>query len=257
MLLVGLAPLSRGTSIAIKLERDRIFLAADTRESRSAGVANQDTSEFRNDFCKIVPLGKIGFAVTGHADYHASGPGDALRDWDARDDARTVNSQYPDNITSMSDEWGRRAGLHYLSFYRVDANRVRGLAAMNSANLIVEGIFVGWKSKREPITRAEDIFFDPGAVGGIQAHYTEFAFSELPFSTNDTTAELIKGQTERAKAVAARWAKEGTHVAKSQRDWQYLEFLIQATADYDPAVGKNVDVLEVRPNGHYKWLRHH
>lgn len=89
------------TSLVAKVEKDRIILAADTREN-----VNSMSGEPKDDFCKIVALGKVGFAATGVVTYSNAGPGDTLSDWSASGDAQSSYSSHPNKLSDMADDWG-------------------------------------------------------------------------------------------------------------------------------------------------------
>jgi hypothetical protein len=98
------------------------------------------------------------------------------------------------------------------------------------------------------------VTLDQKALPPIVGTWYAYSQRDLPYTTNDTTKKLIEGDPEQAKAVAKKWKKRSKKFPKSERDWRWLEFLVQATSDTDEAVGKEVDVLEIRRSGS-TWLQ--
>src|SRR5271163_4217177 len=80
---VGAAP-AWGTTIVVKMESNRIILAADTRRNTLEKYSNPKTEHaFHDDSCKVIALGKSGFAATGNSDYERVELGDMVSDWSA------------------------------------------------------------------------------------------------------------------------------------------------------------------------------
>jgi hypothetical protein len=120
---------AHATTVIVKLESDRIILVADTRRNTLGKFSNPTTEHiFHDDVCKIVPLGKIGFAMTGYKDYRRAEDGDMVGDWNADEDARASYSSHADNLSELVNDWGRRAMQHYLAFYYVAPVRVSSVA---------------------------------------------------------------------------------------------------------------------------------
>jgi hypothetical protein len=239
------APLvAHSTTIVVKLEDRRIILVADTRAyTDSLTTTKQD---FHNSICKIVALGNVGFAATGFPDYHKS-QNDSMSNWSAWEDAKTYSALHKDNLVEMADDWGRAARKHYQILYSMDPSRVRRLATVSGGNILVQGLFAGWDTKRLPSLVSERITLDESASPSIVASRNIYAQRDLPYTTNDHTKKLIEGD------LAKKWKKTSKHFPKSERDWRWIEFLIQSTSEHDQTVGKDADVLEILPSGS-DWL---
>jgi hypothetical protein len=65
---------------------------------------------------------------------------------------------------------------------------------------------------------------------------------------------LVEGDSEHTRVIRKKWKKKSKTFPKSQRDWRWVEFLVESTSDDDKTVGKEADVLEVRQSGS-TWLQ--
>jgi hypothetical protein len=77
---------------------------------------------------------------------------------------------------------------------------------------------------------------------------------DLPYSSHAITQELIDGDTQRSKDIAAKWQEKSLKIKRTDRDWRWIEFLIKSTNDYDDGVGPDVNVLQI-PEGHQATWR--
>jgi hypothetical protein len=240
------------TTLVVKVEKDRIILAADTRKMVKFQSANSD---FQDGFCKIIDLGKVGFAATGHVEYNQTTPSDPVNNWSAYQDARSSYSSHPDDLLAMAEDWKARAIQFYTSFYFADMNRVKGLGA--ASHVLLLGLFVGWDGTGRPAMIAETIDLSPEllTLSPVVGNGVVVYERELPYATNSYTENMIDGDPALASATAKKWSTRAKKFPVSQRDWRWVEFLIQSTNAYDPAVGKDADVLEIRASGS-KWLQH-
>jgi hypothetical protein len=59
---------AHATSIVVKLDKEQIILAADTREDRFEADPLNPKQAFHDDSCKIIPLGPNGAAISGNLD---------------------------------------------------------------------------------------------------------------------------------------------------------------------------------------------
>jgi hypothetical protein len=244
-------PVAESTTIVIKIESQRIILAADTRrETKSPGQTTNH--EYHDDTCKVLAFGNVGFTVTGNADYHRLSINDVVPDWSAWDDANTFSS-YKDDLLGMARSWGRSALNHYRIFYASDPGRVASLAARNGAGILLQGLFIGWDTKGLPNFIAVTITLKQSGFPPIDGTWDAYAQRDLPYTTNDYTKQLIETDPKLIKASAKQWEKKSKGFPKPDRDWRWIEFLIQSTSEHDDGVGKDADVLEVLPSGS-NWL---
>jgi hypothetical protein len=245
-------PWSRATTIVVKMEKGRIILAADTR--RSVLTVNPFTpTTYFDDNCKIVTVGKVGVGITGNSDYRVVDTGDPVAAWDAREDAKAVLLEHRGDLSAIADQWQKKAVSHFVSFFRANPNRVRGYA--NSKNELLEGLFAGWDRKHRPELIVVKIVVDALVPDGISGNASVFGVRDMPYTSNEITRELIEEPLEQSRNVSTNWASESEHVPQSERGWRYVEFIIKATADYDPTVGKVANVLELLPYRRYKWIQ--
>jgi hypothetical protein len=253
-MLVGIS-ISHATTVVAKVESDRIILAADTRANVLKKSSNPKTEHaFHDDVCKVVALGKFGFAATGYSDYKRVELGDMVSDWNANEDARTSYASHADSLLEMADDWGRRAIQHYSTFYLTAPDRVKTFARANDANILVQGVFAGWDTNGQPTLIFVRVTLDQTALPPIVGTRYVFPQRDLPYTTNGNTQKLIEGDPEQTRAIGKNWKKRSKKFPESQRDWRLVEFLVRSTSDIDETVGKDVDVLEVQPSGS-TWLQ--
>lgn len=246
-----LSGLSRATatSVVVQLHGDRITIAADTLARRRYSAAVGPYSA-----CKIVATGKSAFAVAGNIDYRKTDPMDTVAEWDARLDARQSFDLHPDDIPSAAEEWAARAAQHYASFLAAQPGRVRELADANPQHVLVLGTFTGWDA-RAPIVLFEWVYLDLANGPAIQSKTFLLPARKLPYTTNATTQELIEGSSQRTLQTLLNWQSSVSKYPRPDRGWRWLEFLIQSTSQYDDTVGRDVNVLELTPNGNSRWLQ--
>ena len=183
-----------------------------------------------------------------------------MDDWSAVQDARDSSSSHPNNLLEMADDWAARAVKHYTAFYLANPTRVKEMVGPSDALLVV-GLFAGWDDKGHPSLVVMGIGLDPAAVSPFDPLVPIFGSRsvayerDLPYTTNSDTRNLIEGDSVETRAIAKQWMKREQKFPKAQRDWRWVEFLVQSTNAYDKTVGKTADVLEIR-KGSSTWLRH-
>jgi hypothetical protein len=129
------------TSIIAQVDSNRILFAADTHGDKlDPGSQISDENE-----CKIVPLGHTAFAITGNMDYVRHQLDDPVASWDSRADAREASAAHGDDLLTMAANWSALGKRHYLSFYRANPMRVAQLARANNQNILLVGLFVGFR----------------------------------------------------------------------------------------------------------------
>jgi hypothetical protein len=247
-------PFSCATSIVVKLEKQQIFLAADTRQDRSQGTKAL-TQSFHDDGCKIIPLGRAAVAVGGFADYRRDAPSDSMSDWSALSDAAEAHVLYGHDLKAMAEEWAERGRFHFKQFYRLAPERVREMANTNSGGILAQAFIVGWSSENEPTLIWEKVFFDERSNSMIRSSSQVLTNQELPYTTHAVTQELFEKDSEQAKRVIKAWRSKSENVPVADRSWRWLEFVIQSTSTYDEAVGSRVNILRIPLGGRAEWLQ--
>lgn len=242
---------AQATSIVVKLEKDKIILAGDSRLGRLDGGSPQNG--FRDDGCKIFPLGRSAVGISGNLDYKRTDVSDQLSDWDALSDAKTAYERYDKNLQAMADEWARRGALHYNNFYALAPKRVRMLASENPSRVLLNAFFVGWLDSNAPVIIWKKIYIEENSFPVVRSNSQRLYYRELPYTTHETTQQLIEGN--QATVVANKWKSESMKILESERDWRWLEFLIKTTHAYDRSVGERVNVLEIYFDRQAKWLQ--
>jgi hypothetical protein len=238
------------TSIVVKLDPDRILIAADVR-----GVKLGPNFKSSNETeCKIVAFNDAAFAVTGIADYVRYQLNDPVRSWDAYSDAREAYRAQSGDLFAAANDWATRATRHYSSFYLANPARVRQLAKANDQNVLLVGMFTGFRGDKAQLI-VEKIYLDEYGSQPILHQQLVLPARESPYSSNRITEDLIDGYSARAKSAQTAWLKISGSIPASMRTLRRIEFLIQATAEYDKTVGTRVNVLEVLPHKSPHWLQ--
>jgi len=238
------------TSIVVKLDPDRILIAADARGIKlGPGFKSSNETE-----CKIVLFKDAAFALTGIADYVRYQANDPVASWNAYSDAREAYRAQRGDLVATADDWATRATRHYGSFYLANPARVRGLAKANDQNVLLVGMFAGLRGGKAQLI-VERIYLDEHRSQPIFHQQLVLPARESPYSSNRITEELIEGHSARAKSAQAAWLKMSGSIPTSMRMLRRIEFLIQASAEYDKTVGTRVNVLEVLPHKNPQWLQ--
>lgn len=238
------------TSVAVQLETGRILIAADTHAEH-----DQPNSRSEDDLnCKIAPLGRFAFAQSGNIDYVPTAPQDTLPAWKSQSDVEAASSDYPNDLIAIADDWAARVKSHYTSFYFAAPQRLQGVAGKNPKNVLLVGLFIGFKDGTPTIV-GETIYLNVMNLEPVGAARVIVGVRELPYSTNSITEELLSGESERAKTAQDDWTKRSKEIAPKDQDFRKLEFFIQRTAEFDPTVGKKVDVLALTPDKPPLWVQ--
>jgi len=251
LVLVAAGP-AFATSVVVHVDDKHITIAADDLATRMFA-----TNAGPYAACKIVPLGGAAFAVAGNIDYKKNHPADTLQEWDARADARTAFVHHVADLRATAAEWANRAALHYSLFLAAQPVRVRELAASNQRHVLVLGTFAGWDRQNEPVVMFEWIYLDLSAAAAIKTRSFVLPARTLPYTTNATTQDLIEGNSLRSTQILSNWQLASLNYPSPQRDWRWLEFLIQNTSDYDHTVGREVNVLDLTPHENASWLQNY
>ena len=201
---------------------------------------------------QIVPLAHTAFAITGNMDYVRNRADDPVASWDSRSDA---SASHEGDILAMASDWSERGKRHYLSFYRANPMRVAQLARANNQNILLVGLFVGFREGKATLVMQmvyldEKQFFTP-----ILDKQVVLAAREVPYTSNGITQELIEGNSERALASQSAWAEKSKSIPPSEQQQRRVEFFIQETSKYDRAVGTHVNILAVSPDTEQRWLQ--
>jgi hypothetical protein len=255
--LLFLSSIGSSTSIIVKVEAKKITIAADTRaEDLFDNRVTNLIPHYRDDECKVGGRGAIVFAIAGNARYRKLWHGvyDPVDVWDGLQEADQSASHYQSDLIRASDEWGRQAMRHFLRFYNAAPARVRNLASENPMHLVASGIFAGWANGKATLI-SEDISLDESQkiriVGTRRTAYEQ----ALPYTQNSSSQELIDGISERGARAAVRWYLVAPTFPAKERDWRWLAFVLNVTAEREENVSpRTADVLTVTPNGN-TWLQ--
>ena len=243
------------TTLVIKLENDRILLAADTRQERfNPGPTALIRGTGDDGRCKIRVLGQIGFAATGFLEYQANDPTNPSADWNAFSDATATFAKVGDNIRAVAAEWARRSASHFIALYATEPERVRQMAGANPENLLQIAFFAGW-DKQSPVLLMEIVSFDPKTSPAIGTREMEQPLGDVAFSTNAITQELINGASPRAQKAGEEWDTKSEDLATSDLAWKHVQFFIEKTAAFDPGVSTVVDVVSFPAGKPAAWLQ--
>jgi hypothetical protein len=243
------------TTLVIKLENDRILLAADTRQERfNPGQTELVQGAGDDGRCKIRVLGQIGFAATGFLEYQANDPSNPLADWSAFADASATFDKVGDNIRNVAAEWARRSASHFIALHAQAPERVKQMASANPENLLQIAFFTGW-DRQTPVLLMEIVSFDPKASPVIGTREIEQPLGDVAFSTNTITQELINGASPRAQKAGEEWDTNSEDLATRDLAWKHVEFYIKKTAAYDTGVSAVVDVVSLPAGKPATWLQ--
>jgi len=243
------------TTLVIKLEGDRIILAADTREQRfNPGPTALTQAPGDDSSCKVRVMGQIGFAVTGFVDYVTTDSSDPLHDWSAYADAATAFVKVGGNMRLVAAEWAQRTATHFNALYKTSPDQVKQLAATNPDNLLQIAFFAGWEG-RTPVLLLEIVFFDPKSSQPISVREIDHGVGRVAFSSNAITQELIDGTSDRAQKAADEWDATAETIPVGDLAWRHIEFYIKKTANYDSRVSPVVDVLSIPVGKPPEWVQ--
>ena len=252
--LIGSASRLGGTTLVVRLEKDRIILASDTRLGSLHPGPLIPQQMHHDDGCKELALGSVGFAASGMLDYKKNVPTDLVQDWSAFSDAIESHRKYGDDLRLMAKDWERQSILHYELFYRFDPERVKQLASVNSDNVLEVAFFAGW-DKRDPVLIMVSVYIDVNAPEVFRAREQVLPARDLPYTSSALTQELIEGNTPRTLAVATAWKALSATLPRDEVDWRQTEFYIKSTADYDTSVSQIANIISIPVGGQATWLR--
>jgi hypothetical protein len=249
------------TSIVVALGRQEVIVAADTRrgEYKSSTTLGGSSPTFHDDQCKIADFGRAAVAIAGVVESTWNGiVADAEANWNAVNVARVAYEAHSDDLHAIAADWARSAVEHYGRFYATHGFELLQTGATDPQHPLLIAFFTGWADKT-PLLYVEIVYIDQNSgitFTPIKSVEAQLPSRELPYSTNSITDELIAGDSERAKEVAAKWKHdELPRIKKVNQNWRWIEFLIKSTNDYDTSVGKGVDVLRIPLKGKSKWLQ--
>src|ERR1017187_9923269 len=238
-------PCAQATSIVIKLNEQRILIAADTLGIDAAGVVHEDQ-------CKIMSFGKAAFAAASISSFSstmASGP-----NWDAKSEAQSAYAAHSDDIEAAADDWRSRAERYFRGLVISERVRARSLVHDDPDHVLVVGAFAGWDSHGAAELIIEAVRFEEPDLANVQHLVQALRPRDLPYTTNIVTQELIEGKSARADAVRAEWHRKSKKLGTADQDLRWMEFLIAKTSEW-AKVGKKVDILEINRDGRSVWLQ--
>jgi hypothetical protein len=248
------------TSIIVALGKQEIIIAADTRrgEYKTSSTLGGVSPVFYDDQCKIVSFERAAVAIAGVVESTQNSViADSEANWNALNVARASYQAHSDDLHAMAADWTKNAVEHYGRFYAAHTLELLQTGATDPQHPLLIAFFTGWADKT-PLLYVEIVYIDQNSgitFTPIKSAEAQWPSREQPYSTNSITDELIGGDSERAKKVAAKWNHELSRIKRVNRNWRRVEFLIQSTNDYDTSVGKGVDVLRIPLSGKSNWLQ--
>jgi hypothetical protein len=245
VLLVCLATLAHATSVVAKVGKDKIVIAADTLGIDAAGTTHEDQ-------CKIVPLGKYVFAAASIATFSPTWPNTSS--WDSKIEAQAAHKSHEGDIEAAASDWRERAERYFSNLRGADRLRARSMVASSPDHVLAVGVFVGWNAKGKAEFILEAIRYKEPDLEQIEQLIEILGSRDLPYTENVITAELIEGHTSRTSEARKEWEMKSKTFPKAERDWRWLEFLIQKTGTLTQ-VGQQVDVFQFTRTGHSEWLQ--
>jgi len=245
VLVICLAILAHATSVVAKVGKEKIVIAADTLGIDAAGTIHEDQ-------CKILPLGKYVFAAASIASFSSTWPNSSA--WDSKIEAQAAYRSHEGDIEAAAHDWLERAERYFSNLRGADRLRARSMVASSPDHVLAVGVFVGWSAEGEAEFLLEAIRFKESSPEQVEHLIEVFGSRDLPYTTNLITGELIEGHSDRANEAGREWEMKSKTFPKAEREWRWLEFLIQKTGTITQ-VGQQVDVLQFTRTGHSKWLQ--
>jgi hypothetical protein len=242
------------TTIIVRYDNGRIFIATDTRRMAQSADGNIVPHD---DQCKIVFLGRTALAITGMESYEKGGPFDLAPEWNAFDDAKDAYRSSGDDLIGLADDWAQRVARHFSDFNAVHPDRVTALAQMNTLHSLTRAMFIAWVDN-SPTLVIRVITLDSSL---LQAPTVTVNIGTIPvaddgvtYTSSSVTQELVNAKTGRAAEAERRWADESKKYPESERSWRYLQFLITETSKLEQGVSPQSDILAIPFDGDPYWI---
>ena len=244
LMILAVCPSIHATSIVVDATPGRIIIVADSRATNTTASGKTSTDDTK---CKIVMLGSdFIFAETGSEGYTPDDPTDTLKEWHGTTEAiNAFQSAGGADITKVVQAWSQRISDHLEDCFLVRPMRARQLEGLL-------GIFAGRNANAAGVAYMAAITLDGHAAPVIDIR--EILPKATPSSTHSITQELIDGQSERAKSVAAAWDRESSSIPLAQKRVRWLEFLIEQTEQFDSTVGGPTNSIELDRNSPPTWI---
>ena len=236
---------AHATSVVVKLNEQKILIAADTLGIDSAGVVHEDQ-------CKIVAFGKAAFAAASISSFSTTLP--SIPAWDSKVAARSAYAASNGDVEAAANDWQARAEGYFGSLSALDRQRARSLVSSDPEHVLAVGVLVGWDSHGVAELIFQLVRFEEPGLRQVQNRRYTHRPRDLPYTTSVITQELIEKNSARGEAVRAEWRLQSKNIPVSDRDWRSLEFFIVRTSKWDN-VSKGVNVLELGQDGHSRWLQ--
>lgn len=244
------APIGHGTTVLVKQEPGRVFVAADERvqlrSTDSRQIKNVDTT------CKIHQVGASTFSEIGNSEIYQMKDGKRISYWSAQVDLREAFHSVGDDVIALARAWGVKARNHLANRLRAAGIRP-GDIVQGPGHVVVGGVFVGWRSRLPLVRVSRLIATAPGDE--IVEQESDLRMDLSVGSNNLHTEELMDGKTGRAVAAAKRWEVESLRYPGHERGWRYLAFLVRETSKIDETVSPKSDIVELFPTGKLVWLQ--
>lgn len=245
-LLLFAPSLSKATTLIVRIEKNRILIAADNRQGGSIFGRNVTT----DDACKIRVLGNSTFAIGGDVGHEHRENGRRIVDWDSLADALAAFRSSGGNPGRFADEWGKLVASQVARYAQAHPNTIYSELHEMHGGIIAGGMFAYW-TFGTPTVRFESIWLRQGEIVSGNAPLTRLDTDQ---STNAVTEELIQRKSPRAKEAAREWNLLSRKYPADQASWRQIQFLIDKTSKFDKSVSQTSDVIEMRSNGKVLWL---
>lgn len=252
-----LAQLQHGTVAVVYFTKDKIIMAADSREL-VRNVPQDDTA------CKVVaPRGEMVFVSSNYIGYRNAGVGDPVDSWSNNEEIHraynTVALSHSSNqsrIVETALEWGKVVSLHFQSLLFLHPEKLNEVVRKGSGVLTIAEMG-GLDSDGALIRLETEIKFKEGASPPVFPETTKFTDcpkSYCAIGEIEIEQEFVNLTSERAKEETKSWRPP----EKSRpEDYDMLRTmrLVDLTIKYhDGDVGGRVDAVQMDKDGTVRWF---
>jgi hypothetical protein len=249
------AQVKSGTIIVIGYSKQKVVVAADSREELKPGV-------YHDDACKITALNdKIIFLASGRTSDVTGG----IRGWDSIREAKTALADVLHEPTAdgagfiprLAVRWASLIGLNIAQHLRPEEE-----LSLNDGQIYVDGTFFGLNRERE-IEGAYERLRYTRALHSIQAHPPDVVSlpDQMMYSAvggeRDIALEFKEGKTERAQREAKSTVIKARNWSPADSDALMAKRLVELTIQYTlhpDHVGGDIDVAELSPKSGVRWI---
>ena len=234
------------TSVAFAQDGKGIIIAVDSNEAAGSLAGMENISQ---DICKVAVLGNKYVFVATRAEAHTDE--DLAPKWRATTEATYAYARSLGSLQSVAEAWGTQMVERLTSTYWVHSDLMEKFSGDGDLS---DGYFVGVGKDGKLSVLLVLIEFTGSLRGQPRFQIETRMVNKLPFSPTHVTAELMAGKSKRAKTLAANWELTSMQIAKNDRVWRWLQYMVKATEDYDERVRGSVEVIEVEIAKSPHWL---